>query len=826
MLASRFLAGLVCLSALVGAPALAADQNWEIERNFRYFKYESDVALQRVGFDLARAALHHAPDVEEMEKFLNDPGFWARAKLSDADPAARKAWPAKWRADPAASVYDLIAMLRHDEGVRAPMPRPDDLARRGWASLLARGTNKAHPDGWTDTCWDSSARLHVNCAALGDYVRPAGWIVRAYDTGAAEGEKCLWSAPGGAFAGELTEDALVASRPRLAPWSSAPRDCREARVFVPSDASDAHKVHGALVVTRTDAHGASAQWSLTPSDTLIAGFADSFGSGEGNPERGAIFDARATIPQIYLPARDTDAATPSGRAQWTDRWCHRSVYSWQNRASLHAALLDPRRSVTVLHYGCSGAQVFQGLLYTYDGVEHTTPRRFPPGHSAQLGVAYQELCKSYYGVARLGGPPAVRPEPSWQADANLLTFRDTPAHRAEVVGYIEKNLTRCEPSGPLAHAFKRDVDALLLIAGINDIGFSRWATAAIAPDWVSAQLGGFIPRDGDARTDAMRKRLYFRYAMLREALDKHFLIDAGLAGAGGAANGATLSHVVMPLYPRALEDGRTDGGLCVHGNEGMSVGVLPDSLFFGGAGGAKRCEMSFNLKGVVLAVRRPDDLAAIEWFRANRLDGDAQAKDGLAKFAAAASDRPGYTLILEPGLSAAQGNGFAGRGFCATSDPVSRIAGSGICLSLDDLARVPAPWCANVTAGSSAYRDCVAASAESLYVARQYWDPFQGGEDNWLDLWRPYGAEGAADAHAWSLFAPYAHRTRLFRTPDDVMMLINQRPAGWIDTLTPGPLDIARATGGAFHPTAEGHAMIATLVAERLQGALGLPAAP
>jgi hypothetical protein len=250
------------------APAQADDRGWEIERNFRYFKYNSDVALQRIAFDLASAELKHAPSAEELELFLNDPGFWERAKLSDADADARAAWPIAWRERDQGAVYDLIKQLRteKEEQARPTMAGPEQLGRQGWASLLVRPSDKEHPEGWTDTCWDSYSRQHVNCAGKGDYVRPAGWIVRVYDNEAPSDKNCVWSADAGANVGELSEADFY--DPRLRPavdWPTAPQDCREARIFVPAADydKDPHRVHGDLTVTRT-MNGDAQQWRVTP----------------------------------------------------------------------------------------------------------------------------------------------------------------------------------------------------------------------------------------------------------------------------------------------------------------------------------------------------------------------------------------------------------------------------------------------------------------------------------------------------------------------------------------------------------------------------------
>lgn len=59
-------------------------------------------------------------------------------------------------------------------------------------------------------------------------------------------------------------------------------------------------------------------------------------------------------------------------------------------------------------------------------------------------------------------------------------------------------------------------------------------------------------------------------------------------------------------------------------------------------------------------------------------------------------------------------------------------------------------------------------------------------------------------------FEPYRSRTRLFQTLNDVFLTINQRQPQYLDEGPSGMLDISgRATGGVFHPTAEGHSIIA-----------------
>ena len=57
---------------------------------------------------------------------------------------------------------------------------------------------------------------------------------------------------------------------------------------------------------------------------------------------------------------------------------------------------------------------------------------------------------------------------------------------------------------------------------------------------------------------------------------------------------------------------------------------------------------------------------------------------------------------------------------------------------------------------------------------------------------------------------------------NDVFLAINQRRAQYLDATPFGILDLSgRATGGAFHPTAEGHAIIANEAMSELCERLG-----
>jgi hypothetical protein len=124
---------------------------WEIERNFRYFAFPFDVAVQQVARDLYVAKNVKAPTPEQSELQMNDAGFWSTELAGAGDLAKR--WPADWPR--VGTLYDLVKRLRQGEG-RVMSVSAGELARTGWASLLAPGPSPSQPAGATDTCWGHS----------------------------------------------------------------------------------------------------------------------------------------------------------------------------------------------------------------------------------------------------------------------------------------------------------------------------------------------------------------------------------------------------------------------------------------------------------------------------------------------------------------------------------------------------------------------------------------------------------------------------------------------------------------------------------------------
>jgi hypothetical protein len=239
MIMRRLLRTAFIIGVLAPHSALALD--WEIERNFRYFLYPSDVAIQRLARDLYVAEKGTSPTPEQLEKLMNGGSFWS-AKLGEVGDL-RKRWPIDWPRDDDTTPYQLIKQLRAEEGRLPPVPQ-QEVDRRGWASLLVRERTPSHQreatlTGSTETCWNPVQRLHSGCAVWGDYVRAPGWIVRIFDPNATAGQSCQWSFGGAVLAGADPQQFVAATQRALpAGATTVLGDCRELRIVVPSNLSD------------------------------------------------------------------------------------------------------------------------------------------------------------------------------------------------------------------------------------------------------------------------------------------------------------------------------------------------------------------------------------------------------------------------------------------------------------------------------------------------------------------------------------------------------------------------------------------------------------
>jgi hypothetical protein len=121
-------------------------------------------------------------------------------------------------------------------------------------------------------------------------------------------------------------------------------------------------------------------------DVLIAGLGDSIASGEGNPDTAVELDGgfcyrrffRGNTSQYYRPSRagysddrscELGLSSPTAARDWARhgaRWmnpaCHRSLYSYQVRATLALAAEQPHIAVTLVPLACTGANIQNGMF--------------------------------------------------------------------------------------------------------------------------------------------------------------------------------------------------------------------------------------------------------------------------------------------------------------------------------------------------------------------------------------------------------------------------------------------------------------------------------
>ena len=106
-----------------------------------------------------------------------------------------------------------------------------------------------------------------------------------------------------------------------------------------------------LTVEFSDGSTGTATQDIVVRDLLIVSIGDSNASGEGNPHVNQVGGLR--------PADDV----------WFDRRCHRSAFSGHARAAASIEAADPHTAVTFISFACSGAEIFDGLIYDYYGIE-------------------------------------------------------------------------------------------------------------------------------------------------------------------------------------------------------------------------------------------------------------------------------------------------------------------------------------------------------------------------------------------------------------------------------------------------------------------------
>ncbi len=350
---------------------------------------------------------------------------------------------------------------------------------RGWAA--------AQRD---QLCWDQNARGHSACGSVESFLNPKSYEISAW----------LDIAKSNRILGEQLCEWLIDGKQLVTAACDEP-------VTLNLSAGEGGEISVAVQGEQPISTVAQVK------DLLFVGLGDSFASGEGNPDMPVVLDSAARSRNVYPKRAINDA---SGDARWIDEECHRSLYSYQLRATLQIAIENPRTAVTFLGYACSGAAVEDGIL------------------GPQTYVDYQSSDAS-----------------DENADIRSVSGngKDSQIYRllhdlCEVAPEKQKGLWHC-PENQL----RRPVDYVLLSVGGNDIGFSNLVAWVTLKSSVSARLAKFFGAtvSADQFRKNMEDTLPGAYAKLARALETAVPMPRdGLR--------FDASRVILSAYPDILSD--------------------------------------------------------------------------------------------------------------------------------------------------------------------------------------------------------------------------------------------------------------------------------
>lgn len=215
-------------------------------------------------------------------------------------------------------------------------------------------------------------------------------------------------------------------------------------------------------------------------DLTIVGIGDSYSAGEGNPDVASV-NSDVLVHEGGSPTRLpaivhyswTRTYWPTSYAQWLDQECHRSLYSYQVMAAARLALDQPKRLVRFAHWSCSGAEVFDGLLFN----QGDQPQVSADGTAPLPGVRPSQLDELVQALCRV---PASRQVIALPAYAR---YRDKTDPVRQVKRYMAMS---CE--GP---ALKKP-DMILMSVGGNDVDFRGVVVDLLAPAGAASRVRALV----------------------------------------------------------------------------------------------------------------------------------------------------------------------------------------------------------------------------------------------------------------------------------------------------------------------------------------------
>lgn len=204
--------------------------------------------------------------------------------------------------------------------------------------------------------------------------------------------------------------------------------------------------------------------------TIIA-MGDSYGSGEGSPDRPAIYpDAPTPLNNDWFMRPVPKTSSPVIPAVWWDPVCHRSLLSWPVLASLRLALENEDAVVYLIDVACSGAEFIDGFFLAQ---ERTSTSSKPDKDG---------LTNARDGLGKRGvqANSSVR----WflpRSQANAV--RDALCSPSAARKQVDVPLTNAEFQAQMddCGSAMRHPDALLLSGGGNDVQFAAVVRGILLP---------------------------------------------------------------------------------------------------------------------------------------------------------------------------------------------------------------------------------------------------------------------------------------------------------------------------------------------------------
>lgn len=202
-------------------------------------------------------------------------------------------------------------------------------------------------------------------------------------------------------------------------------------------------------------------------DKLIVAMGDSFSSGEGNPHM------HWTLRQGSRPT------------VWWDERCHRSLLSGPSLASVFYARLHPQRSVTFMHYGCSGASMDDGLMRSWPLQETSQQRQNVHNFWLYRLLGYDpdpdQIPRCVSGSEHGNGLATFSDCFRTPSGVKLSTRQHTdilPSQISLAAHDLSESSTSPQ-ANPTLNMLTRRPDALILSIGGNDVGFQELVSGIV-----------------------------------------------------------------------------------------------------------------------------------------------------------------------------------------------------------------------------------------------------------------------------------------------------------------------------------------------------------